>query len=291
MFVKNIKIDNINDLIDFYLSNSKIRHERLFKEFLPSGYKMTTISCVSKDYFKTVMLAKMYLGMIITLYDDLADNPKYKNSSLLKAMYSLLDNLEDKNLSRGIDPRLSLANNLIHGLFETTKILPNGSYLKNLLEFDLRQVFLANRYCELLNEIPGVANIHEARHHGPYNMGMVAAGTIDLMGSKEIPKDKIGKSRDVFLKAQRYGRICNVLTTFKREQNEGDLTNEILIYLKNSKTQDSTIESYRDHLENEMNHTIQKIISSFNEVGFNVSKYARGLEDFFLLHKSLVGII
>ncbi len=281
---------NIDELVNFYLNYSNIRNERLFREFLPKGYRDTTISSVSKEVFNEVILSKLYLGMIITLYDDFADNPKYKNPTLLKEMYLLLEGIETTSTNRTNNIYI-LAKYLLEGLFETVGKLPNGKTLKSLLEFDLRQVFLANRYSELLNDIPGVANINESKHHGPYNMGMVAAGTIDLMGSSRLSKYKIGKSREIFLSAQRYGRICNVLTTFEREMEEGDLTNEIYIYLNNGDSTRPSLKNYKKKLIVEMDTNIQHILSYFKEVDFNVSAYASGLKELFTLHRSLKGII
>lgn len=284
---KKHNLKSIDELVDFYLTYSHIRNERLFREFLPKGYRDTTISSVSKDTFDDVILTKLYLGMIITLYDDFADNPKYKNPILLKKMYLLIEGIE----TTSTDSIYVLAKHLLEGLFSTAEQLPNGKALKSLLEFDLRQVFLANRYSELLNDIPGIANINESKHHGPYNMGMVAAGTIDLMGSSTLSKYKIGKSREIFLSAQRYGRICNVLTTFEREMEEGDLTNEIYIYLNNSHSTRPSLKNYKKELTIEMEAKIQHIMSYFKEVDFNVSAYTSGLKELFTLHQSLKGII
>jgi hypothetical protein len=62
------------------------RDRRLFTDFLVNGYRHTTLNTVSTELFEEVVYAKVCLGMIITLYDDLADHPKYYNPKLLKPL-------------------------------------------------------------------------------------------------------------------------------------------------------------------------------------------------------------
>ena len=56
-------------------SIAPFRNPRLFKEFLPIGYNLTTLDSVAKK--NEVIEIKIILGTLITLYDDFADRPTH----------------------------------------------------------------------------------------------------------------------------------------------------------------------------------------------------------------------
>ena len=84
--------------INYYMSLLKNRPRELFSYFLMKGYKCTTISSVHFNNLENVLNAKMYLGMLITLIDDLADNPSCSNPNLSKIIYN--NSTQKYNLSR-----------------------------------------------------------------------------------------------------------------------------------------------------------------------------------------------
>lgn len=280
--------ENVESLTFHYLSASNVRNEKLFTKFLPRGYTMTTQSCSRSQHFQTIMFAKMSLGMLITLYDDLADNPDLRNPGLLREMYLLLESpdLNSKFLEHS---EYILAKNLLDGLFNALSKLPGNDSLINVFNFDLREIFMANRYSEMIATTPEAANLKESAHHGPYNMGIVAAGTIDLMGVEDLALDALGSCREVFLLAQRAGRISNFLTTYDREQAEGDPTNEmdLAIRCSDSKKKKPFVALYED----ELRLCLDKIQTFQNDVPFNVNSYAKAFEDFHRLHREMEGQI
>ena len=80
-----------------------------------------------------------------------------------------------------------------------------------------------------MGRYPFIRNLSESRSLGPYNMGMVAAGMIDVIGSHKFPLCELGSLREGLVMGQRLGRIANLLSTFHREISEDDKTNEILL--------------------------------------------------------------
>lgn len=276
-------------LIENYQQHSNLRDQRLFSIFLMRGYDMTTLSSVAPEYREEALFAKMQLGMLITLMDDFADNPKFRDEKKLKQIYELIDN---KNFTQNFKERgTKLAQFLSQGLFLSIRSLPNGHLLEKVFEFDLRQIVLANQYSEVITDFPGVANLIESVQYGPYNMGIVAAGMIDLIASKKFNKHSLGPSREIFLIGQRMGRIANVLTTFDREISEGDLTNEISIYLRNKIGGRKSLKQYKLSLQIEFEDLTKKIKSYDQLVEFDVHQYAKGLENFLALHRRLEGTI
>lgn len=69
----------IEHAINYYLSLVNTRKKELFEYFLYKGYQCTALNTLEKKERYNAFNAKMYLGMLITLIDDLADNPKCLN--------------------------------------------------------------------------------------------------------------------------------------------------------------------------------------------------------------------
>jgi hypothetical protein len=209
------------------------RDRRLFTEFLVHGHQQTTLSSVPQSLREEVVFAKVCLGMLITLYDDLADNPVFYNPGLLKLIYRL--NLGEvplppADLSLHEKRIYQLARELFLQLETSLRCFIHYVPLKDILVFDIKQIFLANQYAELTTAHPFMRNLTESKAQGPYNMGMVAAGMIDLMASPGFEMENLGATREMLVQGQRLGRIGNLLFTFEREKKEGDVTNEILLH-------------------------------------------------------------
>ncbi len=277
----------IEKLVTEYEAISQIRDRRLFTDFLVNGYKMTTLSSVSSKNLDNVIFAKVCLGMIITLYDDLADNPQYYNPKLLKSLYQL--NLGDSSRKSTLAPddvkTYELAQYLFLNLEKTLESFVNYSSMAEILAFDIQHVFLANRYSELITANPSMRNMTESKVLGPYNMGMVAAGIIDLMASPFFDKTETGHIREFLIKGQRLGRIGNLVSTYQREINEGDVTNEILIEPKGS-------DLYKNELMNEFYEGLIEIKKLEKHVlCIDLNSYVDGLLRLYHLHIDLEGII
>ncbi len=188
-------------LISSYMRVSPIRHRSLFSRFLPAGYRQTTISSVPVTLIEPVILAKIHLGMIITLYDDFADNPKYRNPRLLGHLYQL--NIGRDQLHTDFHSPLErqffeLARQLFLQLKEILTALPNYQLLEPVLQFDIEQFYSCNRHSNLMSQLPEIRNLKESQELGGYNMGIVAAGTIDLMAVSDLDSGELGQCRGIF---------------------------------------------------------------------------------------------
>lgn len=284
---------NESELIDHYLSIVKTRNKILFSDFLSNGYKITTLDSVRDEFYTSCIFSKIILGMLITLIDDLADSPKTFNPRLLKIIYQLrVDNVKEIELKIQNDEDLQIIR-LVHVLIVNLKNqlqnMPHWQILNDLFLFDISQIYLSNKYAELLTAYPFISNLSESKFYGPYNMGMVAAGTIDLMASESIKLEELGQCRECFILAQRMGRIGNLLATFIREQQEGDKTNEIFIF---SQIESGSIEQYKDLLLKEHAQGLEKIKNFKEKISFfNTESYADGLAKLLALHLDMQGSI
>jgi hypothetical protein len=280
----------IESLVKTYRKINALRPEVLFSHFLPTGYKQTTLDSVSFDLVPAVIYAKVHLGMIITLYDDLADHPQYRDSQTLAQLYHLNvdnDKVTPKMMAGGSRKNFELARFLFSSLTKVLASFPNFKTLLPVLQFDIEQFYACNRHSELMTQMPAVRNLTESRMLGSHNMGIVAAGTIDLMASADFNLEELSVCREVFLLGQRLGRISNIIYTLDREIAEGDTTNEILIS-EYTKKIDSN--AYQVELMREFNSKLEDIRGR-NVTSFNLGTYADGFLGLHNLYASLSGQI
>lgn len=276
--------DEIETLTKTYRESSTLRPEVLFRDFLPTGYRFTTLTSVDGRFVDLVIFAKIHLGMIVTLYDDLADHPRYYNPELLQHLYKLnvgIDHVPARSLALQDQKVFNLARYLFQRLTLLLQHFPHYKELFPVLRFDLEQFYISNKYSELMTKLPAVRNLTESRLLGPYNMGMVAAGTIDLMASSGFDRRELGTCREIFILGQRAGRISNLLFTLRREISEGDLTNEILM---------TSSENYQNPLHQEFADILTKLQNQGIQT-FSTAQYATGLQALNQLHQNLEGQI
>lgn len=259
---------------------SPFRSERLFREFLPIGYDLTTLSSVKNK--KEVVDLKVILGTLITLYDDFADRPDRFNPKLLQLLYRVpFEKIDINETFLSIEEIVSLnfAKSLFKKLMNGLSSLPNYKLLIDLFYFDLRQFFLANYYCEQLMQNPQLGNVLENQMYLHHNMGIVMAAMIDLMSIENFDMNELGMARSLFLLGQRAGRISNILTTHEREKREGDVTNELMSCGK------------VDSLEMELRTIFQTMNNYENILSFSVNDYRLGIQALHELHINFTGII
>lgn len=283
----------IERLVARYLVASSLRDRRLFEVFLVEGFYHCTLDSVEPQHFETALLAKLHVGMIITLCDDLADNPSYSDPKLLAALYRLnVDDCDGEDHGANFPPgprreSYALARFLMHGLVTLVGRLPRGSELLSALAFDIHQFYQGNRYAALISSEPRLASLNELRMMGPSNMGMVAAWTIDLMASGGVDRSQYGRCREVFMLGQRAGRILNVLMTYDRELAEGDRTNDLIVGAPGL-----TLLEHRVVLIDEFARLVAEIEANECSVSaFSVAALARSLRHLHEMYSELQGII
>ncbi len=263
------------------------RNPRLFSEFLPRGYALTTLSSVENR--EMVIGLKVILGSIITLYDDFADRPERLNPKLLQMLYRVpFERFEINSafLSEEEVDSLNLANSLFDTLMLGIDRMGAHESLVELFNFDLKQFFLANHYSELLTRYSNISNGLENRMYLHHNMGIVMAGMIDLMSLPNLKISEVGKTRALFLLGQRAGRISNVLTTREREQRENDVTSELLAF-GTSEEMALMTESMKEEL-----NSLYKEMDRYKSIqSFSAHEYRSGMQALHELHLSFEGVI
>lgn len=260
------------------------RNAELFVEFLPRGYEMTRLSSVDSRFRGMVQIAKLKIGTLITLYDDLADQPRFRNPELLGRLYRL-----PFESIAACAPVEAFAQALWREVMSAVAVLPWHRKLRPALEFDIRQFYSANRYSEMITDEPRLASVLENQAYLSHNMGMVLTGTIDLMASPGIRLEELGPIRSFLLRSQRAARLMNVVTTFERELRERDVTNEVLIEARAaSEAPQIVLDARRSELERLLDELEAegKLIRSFD-----AGAYVDALRSLYALHLELEAVI
>lgn len=282
----------LNTLIDIERNMGEIapyRKPALFNEFLVHGYTAITLNSVTPDRFTEVLQAKLCLGTLITLYDDFADRPSQSSPQLLEELYEL--KFGKYGSIKSLNSRDLHTHKFAQSLFiEIENILvrqPHYRHLTEILNFDLAQFYSANQFSSLLTAHPFMNNSLENRLYAHHNMGLVMAAMIDLMATERIVFSEFGLMREVFLLGQRLGRIFNVLTTYKRELSDGDITGELASCTNARETEVATRKLRQEILElYDRLKCFEKRITTFS-----VGQYLEGLAKVHKLHEKMEGVI
>ncbi|WP_372370765.1 hypothetical protein [Candidatus Uabimicrobium sp. HlEnr_7] len=215
-------------LTDFPLFHT--RKEELFLHFLPTGYTYVTVTCINPDVFFNLLINKTKIGMLITLYDDLADHPDRKNPKLLQELYKVPFHENRVDSSSFNDEEkyiLNFAQSMWKDILTDIQKFPYYDKFYNFFAFDIQQFYNANLYSEMISAYPEMANQTENRTYLSHNMGMIITGMMDLMATPNGFFAELGAMRHILYNGQMLGRLSNVLITLERELKEGDVTNEI----------------------------------------------------------------
>jgi hypothetical protein len=244
---------------------------------------------VDEEHLHGVLFLKCNLGMLITLMDDFADNPQLRNKKLLEKLYRVPfdDEFIDYELCSAEERKIcALALKLRANIKSIIQSLPGFGPYYDVFKFDFEQILRANQYSELITDLPEIINPEECSQYGPYNMGMVLAGMIDLMSCPSVV-DPLGVLRQTFIIGQRHARLSNVITTLNRERAENDQTNEIVAL---SNYYGTTVDTQRREAESEMTELIEQL-KRLEIRQFDLSRYIGGLRELHSLHVSMSGAI
>lgn len=285
-----LKIQNtLGSIEENMMAISPYRKPALFNQFLVTGYTAVTLSSVPQSKFSELLRAKLCLGTLITLYDDLADRPSQQNPQLLEVLYRL--DFQRRDLAGCLNPNdrhiIAFAKSLFTEMDGILKQQPHYQRLNEILNFDLRQFYSANQFSSLLTANPYINNTLENRLYAHHNMGMIIAAMMDLTSIEELNFAEFGAIREVLVMGQRMGRIFNVLSTRKRELLDGDITGELSTYKR---------EKEIVMAERKLRQEIQKLRDRIRQFDthittFSIMAYLKGLTEVQELHEKMEGII
>lgn len=279
---KACALDNDYRLFELLRVLHPHRSESLFTNFLPTGYKIVSFYRKEDSIAELLLRAKTMVGTLITFDDDLSDHPNYFDLEALEFLYDVR-----KKIPRNPKTRCNIyVSRLLHSsILDYAKMLPHYERYKKLFDFDLDQFANSNLHSAMQRLYPFLQNLVELKHFGPFNMGMVAVATLDLMAIGELHVEELRAVREASYLGQRAGRISNVMTTIEREKSLEDYTNEALVGLRTDSDYMGMLA--KEHAE--ILETIKKLHVYSDKVNF--LGYAEGVQRLHELHFRSKGYI
>lgn len=194
------------------------------------GVELTTLPCVMPELRQDACDSKVLSIMINVLLDDVADG--HGSEVLLEELLQI---------TRGQRPDFSRLSSEEQSYAELTLAVwdeywarvaeyPNFQTYRELLQYDLSQLFNTIRYSSLLNRNPHLLNMVEHDLYSPHSMMQMSFATVDLGCTGSFPWDGLGKLREAVWHAQCMGRIGNLVTTWQREIPSRDFTSGVFAH-------------------------------------------------------------
>src|SRR6056297_92270 len=197
---------------------------------------------INKDWYlvkgierkESVRNTKTLLDIFIMLVDDVSE--KEDKDILLKELLKIPFDFNNYNLDKLTEEDkeyFKFTEKAWKKIIESIKEYPYYRKIKDLFEFDVRQLISAFQYGKLITKNSYNMNKEEYWTYFPQSMQIIINSDIDLMCKINFDFKKIGSFREAVLKAQKMARIGNWLTTWEREAKERDFTSLVFPLLKN----------------------------------------------------------
>ena len=206
------------------------RDEFLWK-WLYKMFQAVQLPIVLPRCQKSLLEIKVLVTMFVSQLDDVADKTQDQVllDELLKIPFSQ-KYINYNSLPLKKKDYLIFTKKLWSHITKRTRRYPKYKILREIFEYDMRQVLNTMRYSYLINKNPDLINRTECWLYTPYNMVSLIYSGLDLMCSFGVNFRKIGKIREIILAAQKMARIGNWISTWEREIEENDFTSGIFIY-------------------------------------------------------------
>ena len=207
------------------------------------GVGLTTLPCVSAELREHACETKFLSGMLNVLLDDVSD--RMRNGDLLDELLKVTGG------SAGDFARFSAADRryaeftsrMWNAFWQRAGGYPNFAAYKDLLQYDLTQLFNTVRYSHLVNDNLFLLNLIEHDNYSPQGMGLMSFSTVDLMCTDRFPRQELAALREAIWHAQWMARIGNLITTWQREIGDGDYSSGV--FARAVGRRDLTIEQLR----------------------------------------------
>lgn len=202
------------------------RNEFLFQWLYDVLYPKLCLSSVEPEYHANLRLTKAKSAVFITLIDDIADHANLRDRKLLDALITIPFSPEETNSNSRY---FAVCQDLWRDISHTIREYPRYREFAYILNFDLKQVMLAEEQSWLMNSFPHMANELENDIYGHHGTLLMVNGLWDLMCSPDFDAAELGDLRECLYIAQKIARLCNMISTYHRELTEGDITSPIIL--------------------------------------------------------------
>ena len=180
---------------------------------------------IAPEHADTVTLVKSIINIFNVVTDDIGDEDNdirllhRIEADLFRGVFSSDDVDESKQAcaDRAADPKAAYCHTLKTHLWSLARKLPRFEELKEVLEYDIRQMLNEKRYSALTNKNPHMINRTEHSLVAPHTMHAMIFLTCDLMASPSVPSTEFGMLRSIYWDANVMANIANCLGTWARE--------------------------------------------------------------------------
>jgi hypothetical protein len=190
--------------------------------------ELTTLPCVMPEHYDELCDTKVLGVMLDVMWDDIADQAGH--DVLLERLLEIPFATSEIDFTEFTPEEQAYARftqEVWSEIDARRRKYPRFEEFNELLEFDYRQLCNVMRYSHLLNSQLELLNLAEHDVYTPHNMHIMICSTFDLMCSPTFDRQELGRSRELIWHAQWMGRIGNLVTTWRRELDEGDFTSGV----------------------------------------------------------------
>ncbi len=266
--------------------------------------EIVKFSPVSKKYQDSLLRSRFLSAMLVVLVDDAVDKSgsKQLKEELLNIPLST-ERIQTCSLSEKEYSYLKFTLCVWQDFSKLIKEYPRYQELKDILCFDVLQIFNSMRFSALINNNPHLINLDEYWGYLPNSMQLMLHQTLNSMCSTEFNIKESGMIRKAVWHAQYMLRIGNCLGTWQKEIGEKDYSNGIFAYLIDQNILD--IESLAKkksiearHIAQIENEFLNKWAEHYNFIetlapkikSFDVKSFLSQLEKILILHMSIKNI-
>ena len=203
---------------------------RYLWQWCQRGVELTTLPGVPEKFRADVCDTKILSIMVNVLLDDVAD--RAQDRGLLEELFRIVRYEEPSCTALSVKDRdyADFTREVWQEYWIRARRYPLFELYRELLNYDLSQLFNTIRYSSLINRNPCLLNMAEHNLYSPHSMMQMSFATLDLMCLEKFPLDELGKLREVVWHAQCMGRIGNLVTTWQREIADRDFTSGVFAH-------------------------------------------------------------
>ncbi len=252
---------SLHETISLYVSVGS-RDPILFRWLYDNLYTKLRLSSVPSHFLQSLRLLKTKSAIFITLIDDIADNQELRERELLQSLLSIPFQKPSDDIDNNYYRVVSC---IWADIISTIEKYPRFSEFRDVFYFDLRQVMNSQEYSFLINTNRSAVNMMDNEIYGPHGTLVMLHGTIDLMCSPNFDESELGPLREVLIIAQKIAQLCNMINTYAREIEEGDISSPIIINLMSEKPDFdlSTLKDCGDKLFKKLEQKYEKMVQNY----------------------------
>lgn len=187
---------------------------------------------ISEEQYKESLFEIKTSVLVIfgILLNDVAD--KFKNRYLLNELLKSIffeKNMQLAYLNQKEKKYLLFTNKFWNSTLSKIKQYPRYKELKDVFNYDILQILVANQYDYLVSKHNYLVNKTEDWLYPPHTMGGMICGILDILCSPKFDIRELNTIREITWEAQKMARIGNWISTWEREIDESDFTSIVFI--------------------------------------------------------------